>query len=133
MKLLGSNLVMWQLRAFQCGVDKSHSVVIGGSCRGGEVHIMSPALWSFRMDATQDHPSFAEISFDDCRRCVRIFSHKEAPTRKLRTIFPVMLDGWRIDASNGHRCFVDTSIHFRIKAELHSRGQVQAVALGFPS
>src|SRR5262245_48632535 len=109
MRLLDSNLVMWQSRAFQCRVDKRCSVVIGGSCRGGKGHAMSPAIWSFRMDATQDHPSFAEISFDDCRRCVRIFSHNEAPTSKLRTIVPIMLDCWRIDASDWHRCFVDTS------------------------
>src|SRR5262249_47065991 len=93
-RLFGSGLVMWQLRTVQCGVEECFSVVIGSICCRGESHIASPTLGSFRMNTTQEHPSFAECSFDHRPWYVRMLSQHQSPNCESGTLFPVMFDYW---------------------------------------
>ena len=124
---------MPQSRTVQCCIDEYSSVVIRGARCGGEGHIASPTLWSFRMNTAQDHPSLSERSFDNRRCSIGIRSHDQPPTCELWTVFPVMFDYWRVDTGYWYRSLVDTSIHYPIKVKLHARRQVQAVAIGFSS
>src|SRR5262245_64818253 len=112
---------MWQLSTLQCGVDECSRVVIGGSRSRGEGHTASPTFWSFRMNSGQDYPSLATRSFDDRRCSVGILSDNVPRTCKLRTVFPVMFDYWRVDAGDWYRRLVDTSIHHRVKLKIHTR------------
>jgi len=72
------------------------------------------------MNARQDHPSFADYSFDDCRSSVGILAHDFTPAGERRAILPVMLKRRCANICNRHSGLVDTSIHFRVKAESHT-------------
>src|SRR5262249_10116321 len=118
--------------SIQRGVDQGSGVGVVCARRRKESHSAPPALWSFRMNASEDHPPTSNGALHDRGGSVGIFADNRTPAGELRAILPIVVERWPSGNRDRHWRFADSASFGGVEAEPHASGQIQTVVARIP-